>query len=133
MTWKEYAEGLEARLLDLHRRVQAGAYRAPAVRRVYIPKPDGGTRPFRIAAVEDKIVQKSVVDGILTPIYEAEFLGFSYGFRPGRGSHDALDALAYGIEDLAPLDSLPGLTVAGREDRDSPGAAGEDDARASRR
>ena len=98
MTWTDYAEGLEERLLDLHRRVQAGAYRAPAVRRVYIPKPDGGTRPLGIAALEDKIVQKAVVDGILTPIYEAEFLGFSYGFRPGRGAHDALDALAYGIE-----------------------------------
>ena len=65
---------------------------------MYIPKPDGGTRPLGIAALEDKIVQKAVVDGILTPIYEAEFLGFSYGFRPGRGAHDALDALAYGIE-----------------------------------
>ena len=63
-----------------------------------IPKPDGGTRPLGIAALEDKIVQKAVVDVILTPIYEVEFLGFSYGFRPGRGAHDALDALAYGIE-----------------------------------
>ena len=63
-----------------------------------IPKPDGGRRPLGVAAREDKIVQKAVVDNILTPIYEAEFLGFSYGFRPGRGAHDALDALAYGIE-----------------------------------
>ena len=94
MTWKSYGEGLEERLLDLHRRVQAGAYRALPVRRVTIPKPDGGTRPLGIAALEDKIVQRAVVDVILTPIYEVEFLGFSYGFRPGRGAHDALDALA---------------------------------------
>ena len=94
MTWTDYADGRDERLLDLHRRVQAGAYRAPAARRVYIPEPDGGTRPLGIAALEDKIVQKAVVDGILTPIYEAEFLGFSYGFRPGRGAHDALDAPA---------------------------------------
>ena len=68
------------------------------MRRVEIPKPDGRTRPLGIAALEDKVLQKGVVDCILTPIYEAEFLGFSYGFRPGRGAHDALDALAYGIE-----------------------------------
>ena len=98
VTWEEYGVGLEERLLDLHRRVHVGSYRAPPVRRVEIPKPDGGTRPLGIAALEDKIVQKAVVDGILTPIYEAEFLGFSYGFRPGRGAHDALDALAFGIE-----------------------------------
>ena len=98
MRWSKYGEGLEERLLDLHRRVQRGAYRAPPVRRVNIPKPDGGTRPLGVAALEDKIVQKAVVDVVLTPIYEAEFLGFSYGFRPGRGAHDALDALAYGIE-----------------------------------
>ena len=63
-----------------------------------IPKPDGGTRPLGIAALEDKIVQKAVVETILVPIYEPEFLGFSYGFRPGRGAHDALDALAFGID-----------------------------------
>ena len=68
------------------------------MRRVEIPKPDGGTRPLGVAALEDKIVQKAVVDVILTPIYEVEFLGFSYGFRPGQGAHDALDALAFGIE-----------------------------------
>ena len=99
VTWNMYGEGLDERLLDLHRRLhRGGAYRAPPVRRVEIPKPDGGTRPLGIAALEDKIVQKAVVDVILTPIYEVEFLGFSYGFRPGRGAHDALDALAFGIE-----------------------------------
>ncbi len=98
MRWEEYGEGLEERLLDLHRRVHAGTYRATPSRRVNIPKPDGGTRPLGVAALEDKIVQKAVVDTLLTPIYEAEFLGFSYGFRPGRGAHDALDALAAGIE-----------------------------------
>ena len=98
VTWKEYAEGLEGRLLDLHHRVHTGAYRATPSRRVNIPKPDGGTRPLGVAALEDKIIQKAVVDNILTPIYEADFLGFSYGFRPGRGAHDALDALAYGIQ-----------------------------------
>ena len=96
--WEEYGEGLEERLLDLHRGVHTGGYRALPVRRVEIPKPDGRTRPLGIAALEDKVLQKGVVDCILTPIYEAEFLGFSYGFRPGRGAHDALDALAYGIE-----------------------------------
>ncbi len=93
-----YEEGLEGRLADLHERVHSGAYRATPSRRVNIPKPDGGTRPLGVAAIEDKIVQKAVTETILTPIYEAEFLGFSYGFRPGRGAHDALDALAVGIE-----------------------------------
>ena len=98
MTWREYGRGLEGRLLDLHRRVDTGAYRPTPVRRVNIPKPDGGTRPLGVAALEDKILQKAVVDILLTPIYEAEFIGFSYGFRPGRRAHDALDALAYGID-----------------------------------
>ena len=98
VTWTMYSEGLEGRLADLHDRVHTGAYRATPSRRVNIPKPDGGTRPLGIAALEDKIVQKAVVETILTPIYEAQFLGFSYGFRPGRGTHDALDALAVGIE-----------------------------------
>ena len=98
MTWGEYEEGLEERLLDLHGRVHSGAYRARPSRWVEIPKPDSGTRPLGIAAPEDKIVQKAVVEVILTPIYEPDFLGFSYGFRPGRGAHDALDALAFGIE-----------------------------------
>ena len=98
VTWQEYAVGLESRLADLKDRVHSGAYRATPSRRVEIPKPDGGTRPLGIAALEDKIVQKAVVECILTPIYEAEFHGFSYGFRPGRSAHDALDALAYVIE-----------------------------------
>ncbi len=89
MRWDEYKDGLEERLLDLHDRVHAGTYRAQPVRRVEIPKPDGGKRPLGIAALEDKILQKAMVDCILTPIYEAEFQGFSYGFRPGRGAHEA--------------------------------------------
>ena len=97
MTWRMYEEGLEGRLADMHDRVHSGAYRARPSRRVNIPKPDGGTRPLGIAAIEDKIVQKAVAETILTPIYEAEFLGFSYGFRPGRGTHNALDALAVGM------------------------------------
>ena len=97
-TWWMYTEGLEGRLADLHDRVHSGAYRATPSRRVNIPKPDGGTRPLGVAAIEDKIVQKAVTEAILTPIYEAEFLGFSYGFRPGRGAHNALDALAVGIQ-----------------------------------
>ncbi len=88
---------MEDRLVDLHDRVQRGAYRATPSRRVRIPKADGRTRPLGVAALEDKIVQKAVADNLLTPIHEAEFLGFSYGFRPGRGGHDALGALAVGI------------------------------------
>ena len=97
VTWDAYAEELEHRLQDLHRRVHGGTYRALPSRRVYIPKADGKQRPLGIAAIEDKIVQAAVV-AILTPIYEAEFLGFSYGFRPGRSQHDALDAVGYGIK-----------------------------------
>ena len=96
MTWTEYAGRLEENLLGLHSRVQTGAYRALPSRRTYIPKADGRQRPLGIAALEDKIVQAAVV-AILTPIYEAEFLGFSYGFRPKRNQHQALDALAFGI------------------------------------
>src|SRR6478672_9340976 len=96
MTWTEYAKQLEANLLDLHARVHTGAYRALPSRRKYIPKADGRQRPLGIAAIEDKIVQAAVA-AILTPIYEAEFLGFSYGFRPKRNQHQALDALAYGL------------------------------------
>jgi RNA-directed DNA polymerase len=97
VTWDQYEVDLEANLVDLHARVHTGAYRALPSRRRYIPKADGKQRPLGIAAIEDKIVQAAVV-AILTPIYEAEFLGFSYGFRPGRSQHDALDALAFGIK-----------------------------------
>jgi RNA-directed DNA polymerase len=95
-TWIEYAEHLEANLLSLHVRVHTGAYRALPSRRKYIPKADGRQRPLGIAAIEDKVVQAAVVT-VLTPIYESEFLGFSYGFRPKRNQHQALDALAFGI------------------------------------
>ena len=97
VTWSTYADGLMDRLADLHDRVHSGAYRALPSRRVYIPKADGSKRPLGIAALEDKIVQKALTDVILVPIYETEFLGFSYGFRPQRSAHDALDALAVGI------------------------------------
>jgi group II intron reverse transcriptase/maturase len=96
MTWNEYGHDLEARLADLHGRVHRGAYRAKPSRRVYIPKPDGRERPLGIAALEDKIVQRAIVE-VLNAIYEVDFLGFSYGFRPGRNQHDALDALATAI------------------------------------
>ena len=96
VTWKEYETGLEDRLADLHSRVHRGAYRAQASRRVYIPKADGRQRPLGIAALEDKIVQQAVVT-ILNEIYEVDFKGFSYGFRPGRSPHQALDALSVGL------------------------------------
>src|SRR6202166_334082 len=97
VTWQEYETGLEGRLVDLHRQVHRGAYRAKPSRRVYIPKADGRQRPLGIAALEDKIVQQAVVT-ILNQIYEVDFKGFSYGFRPGRGPHQALDALTAGIQ-----------------------------------
>src|SRR5215470_13653585 len=97
VTWKEYGDGLEDRISDLHSRVHRGAYRAQPSRRVYIPKADGRQRPLGIAALEDKIVQQSVVT-ILNQIYEVDFKGFSYGFRPGRSPHQALDALTVGIQ-----------------------------------
>src|SRR5262245_34582732 len=97
VTWQEYETGLEGRLVDLHSRVHRGAYRAQPSRRVYIPKPDGRQRPLGVAALEDKIVQQAVVT-VLNEIYEVDFKGFSYGFRPGRGPHQALDALAVGIQ-----------------------------------
>ena len=97
MTWQEYEAGLEDRLTDLHGRVHRGAYRAQPSRRVYIPKADGRQRPLGIAAVEDKVVQQAVVT-ILNQIYEVDFKGFSYGFRPGRSPHQALDALTVGIQ-----------------------------------
>lgn len=97
VTWREYEAGLEDRLVDLHVRVHRGAYRAQPSRRVYIPKADGRQRPLGIAALEDKIVQQAVVT-VLNEIYEADFKGFSYGFRPGRNPHQALDALNVGLQ-----------------------------------
>ncbi len=96
VTWRDYGSELEGNLRDLHARVHRGAYRARPTRRVFIPKPDGRLRPLGVAALEDKILQRAVVE-VLNAIYEADFLGFSYGFRPGRSQHDALDALAVGI------------------------------------
>ena len=96
VTWDAYGQDLRANLEDLLRRVHSGAYRASPSRRVYIPKPDGRQRPLGIAVLEDKILQRAVVE-VLNAVYEEDFLGFSYGFRPGRGPHDALDALAVGI------------------------------------
>ena len=96
MTWEEYGPDLEARLADLHGRIHRGAYRAQPSRRVWIPKADGRQRPLGIAALEDKIVQHAV-GAVLNLIWEEDFLGFSYGFRPGRSQHDALDALYAGI------------------------------------
>lgn len=96
VTWRDYEEDLPTRIDRLWEAVQSGRYRALPSRRVYIPKADGKQRPLGIAAVEDKIVQQAVVT-ILTPIYESEFLGFSYGFRPGRNQHQALDALTVGL------------------------------------
>jgi RNA-directed DNA polymerase len=97
VTWKEYATGLEDRLQDLHSRVHRGAYRAQPSKRQWIPKTDGKQRPLGIAALEDKIVQQAVVT-VLNEIYEEDFRGFSYGFRPGRGQHMALDALYVAIK-----------------------------------
>jgi group II intron reverse transcriptase/maturase len=95
-TWEAYGEGLEERLQDLSGRLQRGAYRARPVRRVYIPKRDGRQRPLGIPVVEDKIVQRATV-AVLEAIYETDFLGFSYGFRPGRNQHQALEALDRGL------------------------------------
>ncbi|WP_228486824.1 group II intron reverse transcriptase/maturase [Paludibaculum fermentans] len=95
-TWQQYGEGLEERLADLKDRIHRGTYRAQPSRRIYIPKADGRQRPIGIAAVEDKVVQQAVVI-ILNEIYEEDFRGFSYGFRPGRSPHMALDALSVGI------------------------------------
>jgi RNA-directed DNA polymerase len=97
VTWREYEKILPQRVTEMHRMIHTGAYRASPSRRVYIPKADGRQRPLGIASVEDKIVQQAVVT-VLSAIYEEEFLGFSYGFRPGRGQHDALDALTVGIK-----------------------------------
>jgi RNA-directed DNA polymerase len=97
VTWADYGQDLEANLRDLHARVHRGAYRARPSRRVFIPRPDGRQRPLGVASLEDKILQRAVVE-VLNAIFEADFLGFSYGSRPGRRQHDALDALAVGIE-----------------------------------
>jgi retron-type reverse transcriptase len=95
-TWRHYGEALEKHLQDLSVRLKRGAYRAKPVRRVYIPKADGRQRPLGVTALEDKIVQRATVE-VLNAIYETDFLGFSYGFRPGRSPHDALDALYTGL------------------------------------
>jgi len=96
VTWQSYGQNLEANLQDLHARLHAGRYRAKPSRRSYIPKADGRLRPLGIATLEDKIVQRAVVE-VLGAVYEQDFAGFSYGFRPGRSQHQALDALAVGI------------------------------------
>jgi RNA-directed DNA polymerase len=95
-TWRHYGESLEDNLRDLSERLKRGAYRAKPVRRVYIPKADGRPRPLGVTALEDKIVQRAMVE-VLNAIYETDFLGFSYGFRPGRSPHHALDALYTGL------------------------------------
>ncbi len=97
VTWQDYETNLNENLEQLHRNVHSGSYRAQPVRRRFIPKPDGRQRPLGVTALEDKIVQRAVVM-VLNEIYEEDFLGFSYGFRPGRGQHDALDSLAMGIQ-----------------------------------
>jgi len=95
-TWQQYGEGLQERLEDLSGRLQRGAYRAKPVLRAYVPKDDGRQRPIGKPTLEDKIVQRATVE-VLNAVYEEDFLGFSYGFRPGRGQHDALDAVSVGI------------------------------------
>ncbi len=95
-TWRHYGEELERNLQDLSERLRRGGYRAKPVRRVYIPKADGRQRPLGVTALEDKIVQRAAVE-VLNAIYETDFLGFSYGFRPGRSQHQALDALYTGL------------------------------------
>jgi RNA-directed DNA polymerase len=97
LTWEEYEANIDRNIVDLHDRLHRGAYRALPSRRVYIPKPDGRQRPLAVAALEDKIVQRAAA-AVLNAIYEEDFLGFSYGFRPGRGAHQAMDALVVGIE-----------------------------------
>ena len=97
VTWEDYGQDLEENLRDLHARVHRGGYRARPSRRVFIPKPDGRQRPLGVASLEDKVLQRAVVE-VLNTIYETDFLGFSYGFRSGRSPHQALDALAFGIQ-----------------------------------
>jgi retron-type reverse transcriptase len=96
VTWQQYGEDLEGNLLDLSGRMQRGAYRAKPVRRTHVPKADGSLRPIGILVLEDKIVQRATVE-VLNSIYETDFRGFSYGFRPKRSQHHALDALTVGI------------------------------------
>src|SRR4030095_599423 len=96
VTWEDYEADLEGNLPELRAQVHRGTDRALPVRRRFIPKPDGKQRPLGVTALEDKIVQRAVV-AVLNAIYEEDFLGFSYGFRPGRSQHDALDALAVAI------------------------------------
>ena len=96
VTWQEYGTDLDEKLADLHRRIHRGTYRAQPSKRAYIPKADGQQRPLGIAALEDKLVQQAIVT-VLNQIYEEDFLGFSYGFRPERSQHQALDALWVGI------------------------------------
>jgi retron-type reverse transcriptase len=96
-TWQHYGKDLDTNLRDLSERLKRGAYRASPVRRAYIPKADGRQRPPGVPTLEDKIVQRAVVE-VLNAIYERDFVGFSYGFRPGRSPHHAVDALAVGIE-----------------------------------
>ena len=95
-TWRHYGEDLESNLQNLSERLKRGAYRAKPVRRVYIPKADGRQRPLGVTALEDKVVQRAAVE-VMNAIYETDFLGFSYGFRPGRSQHQALDALYAGL------------------------------------
>jgi RNA-directed DNA polymerase len=97
LTWRDYEQNLKANLEDLHARIHRGAYRPLPSRRVYIPKPDGRQRPLAVASLEDKIVQRATA-AVLNAIYEEDFLGFSYGFRPGRSAHHAMDALVVAIE-----------------------------------
>lgn len=98
VTWQDYEQNLEANIADLHDRIHRGAYRAKPSRRRWIPKPDGRQRPLGIAALEDKLVQQAVL-WVLQCIYEQDFLGFSYGFRPERGCHRALDVLTVALCD----------------------------------
>lgn len=100
VSWQDYDANLLDKLVSLHARVQRGTYKALPVRRRFIPKPDGRLRPLGVTSLEDKIVQRAIVM-VLNTIYESEFLGLSYGFRPGRSQHDALDALSVGITTTA--------------------------------